>query len=524
MLLGSGSCGDAVAISDDGNVAVMSCPATPSGIDLFSRDIGSATTVSHGGADPAVAKPHVDIAGRFITFQRGFSRPGVLADIAIVDRVLGGAAVRVNFTLGGGDPNADSTVPAISGDGRYFAFLTTSTNYLVSDVNGAGQDVLVAPVSFSAPPNALERLSLDATDTQVAASTAVALSRDGRFAVFDTTAGQVLLRDRETGTSRLISLRNDGSPATNATSPGISADGRFVAFLSTDAGIVPGDANGRRDVFMIDTQTNVVERVSINDDDTEAATLTLVTTPPVLSGDGGLVAFLGRDVTTASGSTSTYSVIVRDRTTGATLLRSPGGGTVGGFAMTPSGRYVLYTTSSTPVPDDGGASTTDVFRYDALASTTVHASAGGTMLLGSGNCGDAVAINDDGNVAVMLCPAASGGTDLFSRDIGSAATVSHGGADPAVAKPHVDGQGRTVVFHRLGARAGTPFDVFKVERAIGVTTRINYTAAGTDPNASTTLPAISGDGSEVAFLTAATNYLASDANGSQLDALAMTTP
>src|SRR5262249_23426203 len=41
-----------------------------------------------------------------------------------------------------------------------------------------------------------------------------------------------------------------------------SDDGRFALFHSTDDGIVPGDANGRNDLFLFDRHTGVVVRPS----------------------------------------------------------------------------------------------------------------------------------------------------------------------------------------------------------------------------------------------------------------------
>ena len=43
----------------------------------------------------------------------------------------------------------------------------------------------------------------------------------------------------------------------------IRADGRFVAFSSLASDLVPGDTNGWRDIFVKDTLTGAIERVSI---------------------------------------------------------------------------------------------------------------------------------------------------------------------------------------------------------------------------------------------------------------------
>jgi Tol biopolymer transport system component len=50
----------------------------------------------------------------------------------------------------------------------------------------------------------------------------------------------------------------------------ISADGRYVAF-SSDAGYhVPGDANGRSDIFVRDRDSGTIERISVSPDGVQA--------------------------------------------------------------------------------------------------------------------------------------------------------------------------------------------------------------------------------------------------------------
>src|SRR5262245_6065771 len=46
--------------------------------------------------------------------------------------------------------------------------------------------------------------------------------------------------------------------------PQISADGRFVAFCTRAANLVPGDTNGVFDVFLRDRRARTTERVSLS--------------------------------------------------------------------------------------------------------------------------------------------------------------------------------------------------------------------------------------------------------------------
>src|SRR4051812_20346772 len=55
----------------------------------------------------------------------------------------------------------------------------------------------------------------------------------------------VYVRDRRTGTTTRVSVASDGAPGDyESYAPRISADGRFVAFLSDATNLVPGDTNG----------------------------------------------------------------------------------------------------------------------------------------------------------------------------------------------------------------------------------------------------------------------------------------
>src|SRR4051794_36657685 len=63
-------------------------------------------------------------------------------------------------------------------------------------------------------------------------------------------APDILVRDRRTGTTRLVSLSSTGAQADDACyDPKISRDGRYIAFTSYADNLVPGDTNGTGDAF-----------------------------------------------------------------------------------------------------------------------------------------------------------------------------------------------------------------------------------------------------------------------------------
>src|SRR5207253_6487161 len=92
-----------------------------------------------------------------------------------------------------------------------------------------------------------------------------ALSADGRFVAFDSAAtdlvagdtnlvSDVFVHDRQTGTTERVSVASDGAQGNGSSGllsfafpPALSADGRFVAFVSVATNLVAGDTNGATD-------------------------------------------------------------------------------------------------------------------------------------------------------------------------------------------------------------------------------------------------------------------------------------
>src|SRR5439155_1754636 len=155
-----------------------------------------------------------------------------------------------------------------------------------------------------------------------------ALSADGRFVAFvsfatnlvagDTNgATDVFVHDRQTGTTERVSVASDGTQG-NAASAGaaLSADGRFVAFHSYATNLVAGDTNGATDVFVHDRQTGTTERVSVSSGGTEGNGFSAA---PALSADGRFVAFHNTATNLVAGDTNGKTdVFVHDRQTGTT--------------------------------------------------------------------------------------------------------------------------------------------------------------------------------------------------------------
>ena len=105
--------------------------------------------------------------------------------------------------------------------------------------------------------------------------------------------------------------------------PSISADGRFVAFRSSASNLVPGDGNGKDDIFVHDRQTGATERVSIDSAGNEGNGDSYDSS---MSANGRFVAFRSDASNLVSGdSNSAADIFVHDLQAGTTERVSVGG-------------------------------------------------------------------------------------------------------------------------------------------------------------------------------------------------------
>ena len=104
----------------------------------------------------------------------------------------------------------------------------------------------------------------------------------------------IFVRDLQSGTTTLVSVNQAGTASGNGFSenPLISADGRFVAFVSEASDLVASDTNGQPDVFVRDLQAGTTALVSVNQAGTASGNGR--SEVPVISADGRFVAFVSR--------------------------------------------------------------------------------------------------------------------------------------------------------------------------------------------------------------------------------------
>ena len=326
-----------------------------------------------------------------------------------------GEVVLVSVAHDGGPADGDSRQPQVSGDGRLVVFQSFATNLVPGDTNGVG-DVFVRDLALGNT----ERLTVADDGTQSSLGSRYPfISRDGRRVVFESSAPElvpgdvngrkdVFVRDLELGTIELASAAVGGGSANgDSMSPAISPDGLFVAFSSEASDLVAADANGCMDVFVRDLVSGKTLRASTSPAGVEGNGRSA---QPGLSAGGRFVSFQSEAANLSAGDVNGVGdVFVKDLATGAVVLASvstsgaPGDWHSYSSRITPDGRFLaFYSQASTLVAGDVNGRP-DAFVRDLVLGTTVRASVG-TFSQGSTCDSRYPVIGDDGRyVAFEAC-------------------------------------------------------------------------------------------------------------------------
>lgn len=394
-----------------------------------------------------------------------------------------GGTIRVSVEMNGAQADDISRDPSISAEGRFVAFGSDAGNLVPGDTNHLG-DVFV-------------RDRLIGTTIRVSVSSAGAqsnnyswdpsISADGRLVAFPSTAdnlvegdnnylGDIFVHNRQTGATTLVSVNSAGVQANNYSwDPAISADGRFVAFVSEASNLAPGDSNGAPDVFVHDRHTGATTLVSVSLTGESGNFRSL---GPATSADGRLVAFMSdADNLIPDDTNGSSDVFVHDRQTGATTRVSvnSAGEQANDRFETPSisadGRFVtLWSSATNLVPGDTNEKD-DIFVHDRHTGVTTR-----------------VSVDSAGKQANY---------ESFQS--------------------HISADGRFVVFaswadNLVPGDTNRAVDVFVHERETGVTTRVTIDSAGAQANGDSFKPSISADNRFVVFESSAANLVPNDTN------------
>ncbi|MEP7008859.1 MAG: hypothetical protein ABJC13_00900 [Acidobacteriota bacterium] len=520
----------ALAISSSGTAVVYSSPAVDlvAGITdtngtselfewdqttnhLITRRAADRPSATNGGASYVLGRPiaALDATGRYVSFtssaiglvagQIGFAGP---TQVYRRDRTAATSAIVSHASgapLAGGSDLSDAGIA--SADGRYFAFWSAATDLVATPLPPGTvglylEDRVAASVQRIAISPAGKALFDDPAPH--------AISADGRFLAFvsgainlvsgqiDTNNGpDVFLFDRVAGTTVLASHDNSSTTtAANAPSGHVSLDasGRYLAFESLGSNVSPGqfDNQGFLDVFVYDAQTGVADLAS-RSFDTPNGPVVGTSHAPEISADGRWVAF----------------------------------------------RSDAFDVVSSQVEGNGGD---DVFLFDRTTTVNVLVSrkAGTPATTGNAPC-DEARPSGDGRYVAYSCRATdlvTGQSDgngisdlfLFDRLTGTSTLISHAVGNPllafsidAASPPSISRDGRFFAYASGAAlAAGSPArtNVFLFDRLHATNALVSRPFAGPTPGPSgaSANPQISADGSVVVFASTSSDLVADDRN------------
>jgi len=349
--------------------------------------------------------------------------------------------------------------------------------------------------------NRTDILSVDNSTPPVpgtAASSKPAISNDGRFVTFASTASnlipgvggpQVYLHDWQRNQTSLVS-RDSGVAITagNGTSsaPALSSDGRFVAFVSNSTNLVTG-VSGQQ-IYLRDVQTGVTSLVS-KDNFGNPATGGSTTTSPSISSTGRFVTYVSNATNLVIGPTG-QQVYLYDTQTSMAF---------------PNGQTTLVSKDNSPIPlpGDGASSAPAISRdgcfvaFASLSTNLISPPPGNQQIYirgplpGPGTCG------------------APEQTILMSHD-NSALPLPGNGLSSS---PSISSNGGFVAFVSASTNltAATGQQIYLHDRTSGPngTTSLISKDNSVPPvqgNGNSSVPSISDDGCVVAFASVSTNF------------------
>jgi Tol biopolymer transport system component len=341
---------------------------------------------------------------------------------------------------------------------------------------------------------------------------------------------QVYLRDRASNTTTLVSVNLNGIGGNgNSTWGGMSSDGRYVVFQSDASDLVAGDTNGVTDIFVRDlvAGTTVLASVSTSGIEGDGPS-----TSPMITPDGRYVAFVSTANSLVLNDYSLPNVYVRDLVMQTTVLASPGTPFTSPTrncltsppAITPDGRYVAFATPLTGLVPGATNNAGDVYVRDLVANQTTWASTNASALadaiLGGTNyqSSEHPEISDDGtfvtfktgsggNAVVFQYNMTNGTTTTIHTNalLYTAGTAAFLPADDDFYGPEVTPDGRFVAFVAIEAasQGSTNYGSVRLwDSETGTNVVVCTNASGVySPGTLSQAPAVTPDGHYVAFLS-----------------------
>jgi Tol biopolymer transport system component len=225
---------------------------------------------------------------------------------------------------------------SLTPNGRWLVFSSYADDLVTNDFNHE-QDVFVRDLVGGT--TALVSVGLNGNSALGGGSASPVISTNGRLVAFASTAtnlapnytnqfGDVFIRDLLAGTNSLVSVSVDGvNPGHGGSfAPAMSQDGRYVAFLSTATDLVSPPTSAGLNTFWRDAVLGITVALTTNVSPQVSAVF-----PPSISRDGRYVAFC-----------LPSTAVVWDAQALTNIYAVPGTGNANSASLSPNGGRLLY--------------------------------------------------------------------------------------------------------------------------------------------------------------------------------------
>jgi Tol biopolymer transport system component len=340
-----------------------------------------------------------------------------------------------------------------------------------------------------------------------------------------------------TTTTILVSRATDPAGASsNSSWPALSADGRYIAFSSWASNLVPGDTNGQSEIFVRDLKLGVTSLVSVASDGTQANNTSFT---PAISADGNMIAFRSDASNLVPGDTEGHTdIFVHVMSTGVTERVSQTRRGIGADqdssepAISADGRVVAFSSLATNLVSVHVGATglcCDIFVHNLA---TGRNRLGDPMLNGRGASDSFLPqLSATGRYLAFMswgCKIAAGvdcldESSVYELDMKTGAmtlvTRAYSGdlGFGCGANPAISADGTKIAFISDGDNlvpndTNSSYDVFERDLTTGVTTRVSVTSKGAQTNGGLGRVTMSSDGRFVAFQSDSWNIVRDDSN------------
>lgn len=224
--------------------------------------VSSSNIEGNGASSIGLGNTAISADGRCVVFHSSATNlvPGDSNgqyDVFVRD-LTANSTQRISLTSAGGQTNGWNGHGSISGDGRYVAFFSYAPNLVPNGASVPQPQVYVRDRVLGT--SVCASVSTAGAVSDRAALAHPAISGDGRFVAFvsgatnlvagGTTPGyHVFVRDLVLGTTTCPTASAAGGGILNEVA--IDALGHHIAFSSVASDLVPGDSNGVQDVFVV---------------------------------------------------------------------------------------------------------------------------------------------------------------------------------------------------------------------------------------------------------------------------------